>query len=226
MWIISSLLAIPAFLLTVVVSTLLLIAFAFVVLSLTSDDGLAPTEVPLILASPTSIPEPTPEPTAEPTQIPEPTPIPPTPTPPPLAALFTATRYGESYNGQPLGCGGAGLYSSGNPTILAAPPTRYKEWPCGTVLQLCYQGRCLEVTRVDSCPGCGHTHIDLSESGIAYLCGWSCDIIVNGVEVTILSHSQARSDPLIDGLTREDELRSAIATILCQRVAIREARCR
>lgn len=32
-------------------------------------------------------------------------------------------------------------------------------------------GRTLDVVRVDSCPGCGPMHVDLSEAGMAWLCG-------------------------------------------------------
>lgn len=97
---------------------------------------------------------------------------------------YTATRYGASYNGSPLGCG-SGVYSSGNPGILAAPPSKYHEWPCGTPLQVCSGNACIWVTRVDSCPGCGSNHIDLSESGIAILCGYACDRIT-GLTITVL----------------------------------------
>jgi len=81
-----------------------------------------------------------------------------------------ATHYGESYNGQPLGCAGAGLYSSDNPNIAAVSPARYQEWPCGTKLRLCGPGGCAVVTRVDSCPGCYANLIDLSESANRLVC--------------------------------------------------------
>ena len=59
--------------------------------------------------------------------------------------LFKATRYGESYEGSPLGCPGvtlpAGrgdrLYHSSDTAILAAGPSWYKQWPCGTTLWVC-----------------------------------------------------------------------------------------
>ena len=123
---------------------------------------------------------------------------------------FIATRYGESYENQPLGCGivhlrdsegllrGAqlqdGLYHSVDPTILAVGYTDAARWPCGTELRVCApqqeanKGRllpwsendlselwCLIVVRVDTCPGCGSGHLDLSESGLWHLCGWQCD---------------------------------------------------
>ena len=99
---------------------------------------------------------------------------------------FTATRYGVSYEGQALGCG-SGVYRTDDTAILAAPPDLYGEWPCGTKLRVVnlLTGGFIEVYRLDSCPGCGNNHIDLSEAGISQLCGWSCDIIT-GLEVYIL----------------------------------------
>lgn len=95
-----------------------------------------------------------------------------------------ATHYGESYNGQPLGCG-TGAYQSSNPSIVAVAPTRDREWPCGTVLEVCGLAQCVHVTRHDSCPGCGHNHIDLSESGILAACGViaTCEVTIRVLEV-------------------------------------------
>lgn len=101
------------------------------------------------------------------------------------AELLTATHYGKSYEGQPLGCGL--LYHSDDPGILAVGPSRYTEWPCGTRLLVCGESspslvvtgqntvsmwvpRCISVVRVDSCPGCGHWLVDLSETGIEAVC--------------------------------------------------------
>ena len=95
-----------------------------------------------------------------------------------------ATRYGESYNGRTMGCGGT--YSSSDPSILAVPPSRYSTIPCGTRVTITNPrtGVSLSVVRTDACPGCGHSHIDLSESGIAILCGYRCDTI-DGLIMTI-----------------------------------------
>lgn len=126
----------------------------------------------------------TPQPTVEPTIVPEPTTTP-VPEPTPLPVPFVATRYGESYNGQNMGCNGAGVYDSDDPTILAVSPARYSEWPCGTILRVCFQDRCQEVVRTDSCPGCGPNHLDMSESGLWYLCRSQCGVL-HDLSVTVL----------------------------------------
>ena len=130
---------------------------------------------------------------------------------------FIATRSGESYNGQSVGCSGYGVYDSTDASILAAPPERYREWPCGTILRICtsnrdkgggtleeqpplLQGaflgdievwpsgvRCLYARRVDSCPGCGKSHIDLSEAGLWGLCGYVGCGRLDGLEVEVVS---------------------------------------
>ena len=121
----------------------------------------------------------------------------------------TATHYGESYNGQPLGCAGAGVYDSDDPTIVAVGPARYMDWQCGQRLVVCARHeawrnrvvsgdeglrsspdllpevRCILAVRVDSCPGCGANHIDLSERGIAIVCGAGagrCDVLIYALE--------------------------------------------
>ena len=103
---------------------------------------------------------------------------------------FTATRYGGGaaygdsidYNGLSLGCGlvspgsGTRYYSSGDTYIMAVSPGRYNEWGCGSRKTVCnpVNNQCLKVMRLDSCPGCGYMHIDLSEEGIRVLCGYLC----------------------------------------------------
>ncbi len=90
--------------------------------------------------------------------------------PDPVSEGFTVTSYGESYNGSPLGCGG--VYSSGDSSILAVGPANSGRWPCGAHVTVCGPtGACLDMVRVDSCPGCGATGLDTSESGYAALCG-------------------------------------------------------
>lgn len=81
----------------------------------------------------------------------------------------TATHYGESYQGSPMGCGGR--YSSFDPSIVAVGPSRYREWPCGTELIVEGPAGSIVVTRQDSCPGCSPNMLDLSEAGNATVCG-------------------------------------------------------
>lgn len=92
-----------------------------------------------------------------------------------------ATHYGPSYNGQPMGCPGAGFYSSADPTIAAVGPARYAQWPCGTQLRLCGPAGCATVTRRDACPGCAPNVVDLSEAANSLVCGappHTCDITI------------------------------------------------
>ena len=92
----------------------------------------------------------------------------------PQDAEFTegrVTHYGESYNGQQLGCPGSGLYSSANPGIIAVGPADYGRWPCGVELNVCGPGGCITGWRIDACPGCGVAQLDLSEAGFAAVCG-------------------------------------------------------
>ena len=86
----------------------------------------------------------------------------------------TATRYGASYNGSTLGCGGT--YVSGDSSIIAVGGRRDGEWPCGTLIQVCGPNGCLYGLRQDSCPGCSAFHVDLSEAGIALTCGAGTDV--------------------------------------------------
>lgn len=90
-----------------------------------------------------------------------------------------ATHYGESYNGQPLGCSGAGVYRSRDPSIVAVGPARYREWPCGTQLLVRGPAGSVVVRRVDSCPGCGANVLDLSEAAHEIVCGFgTCRVTI------------------------------------------------
>ena len=101
-----------------------------------------------------------------------PPPEPPAPVPVPKGALIKgqATAYGPAYNGQVLGCG-TGYYDSNDMTIMAVGPARYREWPCGTNVQVCGPAGCIVATRQDACPGCYANLVDLSEAGNAAVCG-------------------------------------------------------
>ena len=107
---------------------------------------------------------------------------------------FHATHYGVSYNGGSLGCG-TGEYSSTNERILAAPPARDKEWPCGTVLRITNpaNGQSIEVERHDSCPGCGPNTVDLSESGLDILCGKKDCNSVSGLIIEVVKDRAPQS---------------------------------
>jgi hypothetical protein len=80
------------------------------------------------------------------------------------------THYGVQYNGRTLGCG-TGYYTSDNISIIAVGPSRNSVWPCGTMIQVCGLAGCIMTVRHDACPGCGPNHADLSEAGIAAVCG-------------------------------------------------------
>lgn len=84
-----------------------------------------------------------------------------------------ATHYGVSYHGQRMGCPGAGRYSTYDPTIIAVPPSRYAQWPCGTALVVSGPGGTIIGTRQDACPGCDAAGVivDLSEEGHRRVCG-------------------------------------------------------
>jgi hypothetical protein len=110
----------------------------------------------------------------KPPPLPAPAPQTPVQTEPARASPGTAievqaTHYGVSYAGNTMGCGG--IYDPNNPTIVAVGPARYREWPCGTALQVCGAAGCIVVTRQDACPGCHANVIDLSESGNSLVCG-------------------------------------------------------
>jgi hypothetical protein len=80
-----------------------------------------------------------------------------------------ATYYGGGYEGRPLGCGGT--YSSMDPTIVAVGPSRYAEFPCGTVLHIEGPAGSIVGVRQDSCPGCSYWVFDLSDEANRQVCG-------------------------------------------------------
>ena len=86
-----------------------------------------------------------------------------------------ATTYGQSYEGQRLGCAGYGVYRDADPTIAAVGPSRYAEWSCGTRLLVTGPAGSVEVIRQDSCPGCDSygdpRFIDLSGAAHRAVCG-------------------------------------------------------
>jgi hypothetical protein len=136
-----------------------------------TETPVPPTETPV---PPTATP--TPPPTATPTPLPSPTP---TRTPRPSATANPdaipgiASVYWDGLAGNPFSCSGYGTYNPENPLIVAVSYGRAGEWPCGTELQVCgvASGACLNMIRVDICPGCLLNHIDLSAAGFQYLCG-------------------------------------------------------
>ena len=82
-----------------------------------------------------------------------------------------ATYYGESYNGQPLGCG-TGLYRSEDDSIAASAwrPDGSRAYECGARLRITGPGGSHVVTVQDACPGCDWNIIDLSESANRRVC--------------------------------------------------------
>ena len=96
-------------------------------------------------------------------------------------ATWIATRYGVSYQGQPLGCG-AGFYDTTEPSTVAIGPDYSGAWACGTQLRICGRAGCILGIRVDYCPGCVGQHIDLSEAGLWKVCGDQADICTVEVE--------------------------------------------
>ena len=130
----------------------------------------APATDPVATVTPAEMP-PTRTPAPSPTRTPEPVTQSQSVPVAAIGALISghATSYGASYNGHSMGCGG--VYSSNDVTIMAVSPARYREWPCGTRVQVCGPAGCIVVTRQDACPGCYANLVDLSEAGNAAVCG-------------------------------------------------------
>jgi hypothetical protein len=91
------------------------------------------------------------------------------------------THYGESFNGQAMGCD-ATPYSSENAGIVAVGAERSEDWPCGTILRICGPGSCILAQRSDGCGGCGPYHVDLSEEGLQLVCGPGSGVCQASVE--------------------------------------------
>lgn len=122
-------------------------------------DGIATPEV--TLSTPGEVITPTPAITPEPTRD------------APVYGGFPGeiTHYGESFNGQTMACGGT--YWSSDASIAAVPyPSRNQQWPCGTRFVVSGPAGSIEVVRTDSCPGCNHSQLDLSEAGMMLVCGY------------------------------------------------------
>lgn len=101
------------------------------------------------------------------------------------AVAGKVTHYGESYNGQPLGCTGR-PYSSSDATIAASAwrPDGSRPYRCGQLLYVAGPAGGITVTVQDACPGCAWNHIDLSESGIEAVCGgrFTCAVTITRIE--------------------------------------------
>src|SRR5207249_7583931 len=107
-----------------------------------------------------------------------------------------ATHYGAQYEGQTLGCGG--FYRSADPSIIAVGPAREGDWPCGQPLRVCGAAGCLTGTRQDGCPGCTAYVIDLSEAGLAAVCGvatGSCPVTIEVVPAEAFAPPALPSPP-------------------------------
>lgn len=97
-----------------------------------------------------------------------------------------ATHYGESYNGQVMGCRPHAPYWSSDSTIVAVSPDRYVSWPCGTEFRIHGPVGSIYGYRQDSCPGCRGNHVDLSEAGFAAVCGAPYIVGRCAVEIEVL----------------------------------------
>lgn len=137
-----------------------------------TEEVAIPTPEPTAVVAPTQEPAPKQAPAVAPTRAVAPTQAPAAPSLRAAAGAVIsghATSYGPAYNGQSMGCGG--VYSSNDVSIMAVSPARYREWPCGTRVQVCGPAGCIVVTRQDACPGCYANLVDLSEAGNASVCG-------------------------------------------------------
>ena len=109
-----------------------------------------------------------------------------------------ATHYGYSYSGQTMGCGG--VYSPSDPRIIAVGTAREGVWGCGALLNVCGSGGCVVGIRQDSCPGCGRNHLDLSEAGIADVCGVGAEVC--DITITAMIANPPAPSPFLQPLTQ------------------------
>lgn len=80
-----------------------------------------------------------------------------------------ATRYADSLEGNPLGCGGT--FYQDDKTVVAVGWEYDEVWRCGDALQVCGAAGCINGIRKDTCPGCPGADIDLSRAGLDAVCG-------------------------------------------------------
>lgn len=105
----------------------------------------------------------------------------------PVCVASVATHYGEDYNGQQLGCAGSGLYESANSTIVAVGYN--SQFKCNDHLLIGGPLGTIETWVSDTCPGCVGDNVDLSEAGIAKVCGEGVDIC----EIVIIEYEDTRN---------------------------------
>lgn len=84
-----------------------------------------------------------------------------------------ATHYGTAYAGNTMSCGAP--YDPSDETIIAVADEQNDAAPCGERLLVCGPEACIYGTRQDTCSGCGRYDLDLSEAGIAAICGPGAD---------------------------------------------------
>ena len=87
-------------------------------------------------------------------------------------AGYVLLSYGLDYQGRQLGCPGTGKYDTNNLQILAVGYANDLRWPCHTPLKVCGPtGLCLDMERLDTCPGCSSLMLDTTEASYSVLCG-------------------------------------------------------
>ncbi|KAL0945409.1 hypothetical protein HGRIS_000901 [Hohenbuehelia grisea] len=75
----------------------------------------------------------------------------------------SAAAFGGDATYYYTGLGACGAYSQNSDFIVALPPSQYNNGAnCWRHIKVQYQGRTIDATVVDLCPGCGGDSIDLS----------------------------------------------------------------